>query len=174
MLPDLSGEDICKEIRTKSDIPIIMMTAKVDEDSIIHGLSIGADDYVTKPFSPRQLMARVAAALRRTDGKVGNRNSLKIGNISIDLESRIAKKYGETVSLTPNEFKILALLMSRPHKIFTRDEIIMGIKSDEYEGFDRTIDSHIRNLRQKIEVDSKNPKYILTVYGVGYRFGGDA
>jgi DNA-binding response OmpR family regulator len=173
MLPDLSGEEICRRVRSESDMPIIMMTAKVDEESIIHGLNIGADDYVTKPFSPRQLMARVAAALRRTgDGSVSGR-VLSWEALSVDTENRRVTKNGTPVTLTPNEYKILALLMSRPHKIFTRDEIIDNIKNDDYDGFDRAIDSHIKNLRQKIEDDTRNPRYVLTVYGMGYRFGGD-
>jgi DNA-binding response OmpR family regulator len=146
------------------------MTAKVDEESIIHGLQIGADDYVTKPFSPRQLMARVAAALRRSNAGPSEGRVLSIGPFVVDTGNRRASKDGAALSLTPNEYRILALLMSRPHKIFTRDEIISGIKNDEYDGFDRTVDSHIKNLRQKIEDDPRNPQYILTVYGMGYRF----
>jgi DNA-binding response OmpR family regulator len=179
MLPDLPGEELCRRVRARtvcaeSDMPIIMMTAKVDEESIIHGLRIGADDYVTKPFSPRQLMARVEAALRRAgSGPVEGRVMVWDG-LSVDTENRRVSKNGAAVTLTPNEYRILALLMSRPQKIFTRDEIIENIKSDEYDGFDRTIDSHIKNLRQKIEDDTRNPRYVLTVYGMGYRFGGEA
>jgi DNA-binding response OmpR family regulator len=171
MLPDLSGEELCRRVRSESDMPIIMMTAKVDEESIIHGLEIGADDYVTKPFSPRQLMARVAAALRRGGTGTAEGRVFSAGVLTVDTGNRRASKNGAALSLTPNEYRILALLISRPHKIFTRDEIISGVKTDDYDGFDRTIDSHIKNLRQKIEEDPRNPRYILTVYGMGYRFG---
>jgi DNA-binding response OmpR family regulator len=155
-------------------MPIIMMTAKVDEESIIHGLRIGADDYVTKPFSPRQLMARVGAALRRAGaGGPAEGRVMAWDGLSVDTENRRVSKNGAALTLTPNEYRILALLMGRPQKIFTRDEIIENIKNDEYDGFDRTIDSHIKNLRQKIEDDTRNPRYVLTVYGMGYRFGGE-
>lgn len=174
MLPDLPGEELCRRVRSESDMPIIMMTARVDEESIIHGLSIGADDYVTKPFSPRQLMARVEAVLRRaSSGTVSGAATLSWEALSADTGNRRVTKNGAPLTLTPNEYKILVLLMSRPQKIFTRDEIIDRIKGDDYDGFDRAIDSHIKNLRQKIEDDPKSPRYILTVYGMGYRFGGE-
>jgi DNA-binding response OmpR family regulator len=177
MLPDASGEELCRQIRAESDLPVIMMTAKVDEESIIRGLTIGADDYVTKPFSPRQLMARVAAVLRRAEAaglRGGGKGRLFIsGGLAVDTENRQVKKNGRLLALTPNEYKILTLLMSRPQKIFTRDEIILQVKNDDYGGFDRTIDTHIKNLRQKIEDNTRDPKYIVTIYGMGYRFGGD-
>jgi DNA-binding response OmpR family regulator len=173
MLPDFSGEELCRKVRAGADIPIIMMTAKVDEESIIHGLNIGADDYVTKPFSPRQLMARVQAALRRSGGAPVKNHVLTAGDLLVDTGNRRVSRGDAEVVLTPHEFKILSLLMSRPQKIFTRDEIIAGIKSDDYDGFDRAIDSHIKNLRQKIGDDSKSPRYIHTVYGMGYRFSGE-
>ncbi|GHV90339.1 DNA-binding response regulator [Spirochaetia bacterium] len=175
MLPDFTGEELCRKVRAVSDVHIIMMTAKVDEESIIRGLNLGADDYVTKPFSPRQLMARVAAALRRSGtggGAEAQKNRiLSAGDLAVDQENRRVSRNGEDLALTPNEYKILTLLMSSPRKIFTREEILSGVKSDEYDGFDRAVDSHIKNLRQKIEADSKSPRYILTVYGMGYRFG---
>jgi DNA-binding response OmpR family regulator len=171
MLPDLSGEELCRVARSESDMPIIMMTAKVDEESIIRGLETGADDYVTKPFSPRQLMARVAAAQRRSSPGPLEGRVFSAGALTVDTGNRRASKNGAALNLTPNEYRILALFMSRPHKIFTRDEIISSIKTDEYDGFDRAIDSHIKNLRQKIEDDPRNPRHILTVYGMGYRFG---
>jgi DNA-binding response OmpR family regulator len=177
MLPDFSGEELCRKVRSSSTVPIIMMTAKVDEESIIHGLSIGADDYVSKPFSPRQLMARVGAALRRSGGGAlsdpGKARFLSSGDLTVDIENRRVSRNEKELSLTPHEYKILTLLMGRPEKIFTRDEIIAGISGDDYDGFDRAIDSHIKNLRQKIGDDSRSPRYILTVYGMGYRFGGD-
>jgi DNA-binding response OmpR family regulator len=170
MLPDFSGEVLCRKLRALSDVPIIMITAKVDEESIIRGLNIGADDYVTKPFSPRQLMARIASALRRSGPR--DLKTLSAGDLLVDTENRRVTRKGEEIALTPNEYRILSLLMARPQKIFTRDEIIAGVKDDDYDGFDRAIDSHIKNLRQKIGDDSRAPKYILTVYGMGYRFAG--
>jgi DNA-binding response OmpR family regulator len=174
MLPDLSGEDICKKIRSLSMVPIIMLTAKVDEASIIHGLNIGADDYITKPFSPRELVARVKAVVRRSGERQGDNavrgQLITCGELTIDTNARTVKRNGAEISLTPNEYKILTLLASRPEKIFTRDEIIDTAFGDEYGGFDRAVDTHIKNLRAKIADDPKNPRYILTVYGMGYRF----
>ena len=183
MLPDFSGEEFCKKVRQVSNIPIIMITAKVDEESIINGLNIGADDYVTKPFSPRQLMARVRASLRRnkshasassndgSDGKKSAVGFLSYGDLMIDTENRIVRKNGEALLLTRDEYNILTLLMSRQAKIFTRDEILEAVKGDDFDGFDRSVDSHIKRLRAKIGDDPKVPKYILTVYGMGYRLG---
>jgi DNA-binding response OmpR family regulator len=175
MLPDMAGEVFCKRVRRVSNIPVIMLTACADEESIIRGLSLGADDYVTKPFSPRQLMARVKAALRRSgqsgDSRTDNR-TLSAGDIVLNTETRRASRNGETLPLTRDEFLILELFLSRPHKVFTRDEILDAVKGGDYDGFDRSIDSHIKRLRAKIGDDSKSPKYIETVYGVGYRLGG--
>jgi DNA-binding response OmpR family regulator len=185
MLPDLPGEIFCRRVREVSDIPIIMITAKVDEESIVRGLNIGADDYVCKPFSPRQLMARVDAVLRRTgEGNHRDRQGspghiLEYDGLKVDTEQRIVRlvpgKGGEkekTLTLTRDEYNILTLLMSRRAKIFTRDEILEAIKGEDYEGFDRSVDTHIKNLRAKIGDDPRSPEYIITVYGMGYRFGG--
>jgi DNA-binding response OmpR family regulator len=172
MLPGFSGEEFCKKIRQTSDVPIIMITAKVDEESIIRGLNIGADDYICKPFSPRQLMARVAAALRRSGGKEGAEHFLCYRDLQLDTEKRILSRGGEEIPLTRDEYRILTLLMSRQSKIFTREEILDAVKGDDYEGFDRSVDSHIKRLRAKIGDDPGNPRYILTVYGMGYRLGG--
>ncbi len=171
MLPDLSGEQICREIRKKSAVPVIIMTAKVDEESIVHGLNIGADDYVTKPFSPRQLMARIAAVLRRTSANKSMPDLLEYKNLTINLNNKSVTKDSAHLSLTPSEYGILTLLMGRPYKIFTREEIISQIMAHGYDGYDRTIDAHIKNLRQKIEDDPKTPEFIRTIYGMGYRFG---
>ncbi len=176
MLPDMSGEDICRSIRKKSRVPIIMLTAKVEEESILNGLEIGADDYVTKPFSPRQLVARVMALLRRSEDEIiplSNVQSFNDGELVIDSVKHEVKSCGQTVNLTPNEFKILMALIKYPQKAFTRDELVFLVLGEDYEGYDRTIDTHIKNLRQKIEPDVKSPRYILTVYGVGYKFGGE-
>ena len=172
MLPGLSGEDLCKKIRRVSDVPIIMITAKVDEASIIHGLNIGADDYVTKPFSLRQLLARVQAVLRRRGGTtVGAPLAYK--DLLVDTEQRVASRGGAALTLTRDEFNILALLMSRQTKIFTRYEILDAVKGDDFDGSDRAIDSHIKRLRARIGDDPKTPKYITTVYGMGYRMVED-
>jgi DNA-binding response OmpR family regulator len=176
MLPDISGEDVCRTIRKKSRVPIIMMTAKVEEESILNGLGIGADDYVTKPFSPRQLVARVIALLRRSDDEImplSNVLSFNNGELLVDSVKHEIKKDGLPVNLTPNEYKILMALIKYPQKAFTRDELVFLVLGDDYEGYDRTIDTHVKNLRQKIEPDVRTPKYILTVYGVGYKFGGE-
>lgn len=176
MLPKISGEEICKTIRKTSRIPIIMLTAKVDEDDKITGLNIGADDYVTKPFSPRELVARVNSLLRRSDegsSPLYNKMSWNDNDLEIDLNSYTVKKSGETVNLTPNEFKLLCTIIKYPNKTFTREELIEIAFGAEFDGFERTIDSHIKNLRSKIEDDSTNPKYIITVRGIGYKFGSN-
>jgi DNA-binding response OmpR family regulator len=175
MLPDITGEEICKAIRKKSRVPIIMLTAKVEEENILKGLDIGADDYVTKPFSPKQLVARVIALLRRADSEAGplsnmmsyNNDDLIIDNLMFEV-----KKSGNIVNLTPIEHKILMTLAKYPKKAFTRDELICLVLGEEFSGYDRTIDTHMKNLRQKIESDPKNPEYIVTIHGIGYRFGG--
>jgi DNA-binding response OmpR family regulator len=172
MLPDSPGEELCRKIRELSKVPIIMLTARVEEEDIIRGLKMGADDYVTKPFSPRQLMARVEAALRRSGGeKTGT--VLSYAGLTVDTEKRAASLNGEVLSLTRDEYNILTLLMSRQPKLFTRDEILESIKGEGYEGFDRSIDTHIKNLRAKLGDEPKAPAYITTVYGMGYRFGGE-
>ncbi|MCX7745860.1 MAG: response regulator transcription factor [Clostridia bacterium] len=176
MLPDMSGEEICKTLRKKSRVPIIMLTAKVEEEDILKGLDIGADDYITKPFSPKQLVARVAAVLRRMSddtAPLANIISFNDDDLTLDTLRYEVRKQGSLVNLTPNEYKILMTMVKYPAKVFTRDELINIALGADFEGFDRTIDTHIKNIRQKIESDPKAPKYILTVHGVGYRFGGE-
>lgn len=176
MLPDYTGEDICEIIRKKSRVPIIMLTAKVEEEDMLKGLGIGADDYITKPFSLKALFARIEAILRRTTSDLIPlyiKNSFNGGDLEVDFEGlKIIKKKVE-VNLTPNEFKILAALIKFPNKVFTREDLISTALGDEFEGYDRAVDSHIKNIRQKIEDDSKNPVYVLTIHGVGYKFGGE-
>jgi len=175
MLPGISGEDVCKWIRKKSRVPVIMLTAKTAEESMLEGLGIGADDYVTKPFSPRLLMAKIEAVLRRVSDEAVPLSNVLIfddGDLIIDSLRHEVKKKGERVALTPNEYNILFTMAKYPTKAFTRDELISLALSDTYDGFDRIIDTHIKNLRQKIEDDSKNPRYILTVHSIGYSFGG--
>jgi len=174
MLPKISGEEVCKAIRKISRIPIIMLTAKIDEDDKINGFNIGADDYVTKPFSPRELMARINSLLRRSDEGVSplfDKMSWNNNDLEVDLESYTVRKLGELVNLTPNEFKLLCAMIKYPKKTFTREELIEVAFGSDYDGFDRTIDSHIKNLRSKIEDDTANPCYIVTVRGIGYKFG---
>lgn len=176
MLPDMSGEDFCRRVRKTSRIPIIMLTAKVEEADILQGLDIGADDYVTKPFSVRQLVARVQALLRRSGDEASplvNVLSFNGQDLVVEPQKHEVRKRGEAVNLTPNEFKILMTLITYPHKVFTREELIVSALGMDFDGFDRTVDSHIKNIRQKIETDTKAPKYILTVHGLGYRFGGE-
>lgn len=170
MLPDINGENLCRILRKKSKIPIIMVTAKTSEGDIINGLDIGADDYVTKPFSPRQLVARVKALIRRTEkeGLISFNN----GKLIIDTLKYEVKKSGNTVNLTPIEYNILKTMASYCEKNFTREELISIVLEKSFDGYDRAIDSHIKNLRQKLEDDSKNPTFILTVRGIGYRFIG--
>lgn len=175
MLPDISGEEVCAAIRRKSRVPIIMLTAKTAEEDIVHGLGLGADDYVTKPFSNRQLLARIGAALRRaTDEAVplAGRVSFGGGDLVLNIVSHEVRKKGETVPLTPSEYNILMTLAKYPGKTFTREELITFALEEGYEGCDRVIDTHIKNIRQKIEDDPKAPVYVVTVFGVGYRFGG--
>ncbi|MCY9659463.1 response regulator transcription factor [Paenibacillus chondroitinus] len=174
MLPDTSGEEICKRIRRGSSIPIIMLTARASEDDRIQGLSLGADDYVVKPFSPRELVARVKAIIRRTseDTLLADRIDFDNGYLVIDTLQHEVYVKGNMVSLTPNEYKMLLVLARHPERPFTREELIEKALGFDYEGEERTIDQHIKNLRQKIEPDPKQPQFIVTVFGVGYRFAG--
>ncbi|MDR1377648.1 MAG: response regulator transcription factor [Synergistaceae bacterium] len=177
MLPDMTGEEFCAAIRKRSHVPIIMLTAKVAEEDMLRGLGLGADDYVTKPFSLKELFARVEAALRRSGEYLlppGNKIVFDGDGetLEIDFEGRSVKKDNRTIGLTPNEFKILEALAKYPNRVFTRDQLIDIALGDEFDGFSRAIDSHVKNLRQKMESNPKNPVYILTVHGVGYKFGG--
>lgn len=174
MLPKISGEEVCKIIRTKSDIPIIMLTAKFEEEDKIEGISIGADDYLTKPFSVKELIVRVRALIRRAyrdNNPLADYFAFNNGDLEIDVKKFEVKKGGQLLNLTPNEIKILITFISKPGQVFTREQLVVRSFGDDYDGFDRTIDTHIKNLRQKIEDNPKKPNYILTVYGVGYKFG---
>lgn len=176
MLPDLSGEEVCQAIRKKSRIPVIMLTAKVEESDVVAGLGLGADDYVTKPFSLKELYARVEAVLRRAENDLIPlvvRNSWGNGDLVVDFAQNVLRKRGKNVRLTPSELKILSALVKYPGKVFTREELIEVALGGDFEGYDRAIDSHVKNIRQKIEDDPRNPVYILTVHGVGYKFGGE-
>ncbi len=175
MLPDMTGEDICRAIRKKSRIPIIMLTAKVEDADIINGLGLGADDYLTKPFSPKQLVARVEAVLRRVSAEavpLASEFSFNDGELVIDGMRHEVRINGEQLALTPNEYKILMTMVKYPSKAFTREELIEFALGDDFEGFDRVIDTHIKNIRQKLGDDGRTQRYILTVHGTGYKFGG--
>lgn len=175
MLPDMTGEDICREIRKRSSVPIIMLTAKIEENDIIGGLHLGADDYMTKPFSPRQLVARVEAVLRRApDSSIPpvTAFSLYDGELIIDNQSHEVRKNGEQIALTPHEFNILLTLAKHPKKTFTREELIKFALGEDFDGYDRVIDTHIKNIRQKLGDGGRTPRYLLTVHGIGYKIGG--
>ncbi|MDA8171356.1 MAG: response regulator transcription factor [Nitrospiraceae bacterium] len=171
MLPGLQGEDLCAMIRQNSDIPVIMLTAKTGEDDIIKGLSLGADDYVTKPFSPGELLARIKAQLRRHK-RPYTRMSFNRGALVIDVLKREVIRDGEPLTLTPSEFGILVSLSERPGRVLSRLQLVNMVQGYDFEGYERTIDAHVKNLRQKIEDDPKNPIFIKTIYGVGYKFIG--
>ncbi|MDF2503597.1 response regulator transcription factor [Clostridium sp.] len=173
MLPDIDGEEICKIIRKTSYVHIFMLTAKVDLSDKIKGLNMGADEYLTKPSSPRELTARVNALFRRVDSNKITMLSYNNEKLKIDKEKRVVKIKGEDIILTSNEFDILYTLASNEGKVLSREQLIQNIYGIDFEGYDRTIDVHIKNLRKKIEDNSKLPKYIITVVKVGYKFDGD-
>ena len=173
MLPGLDGWDVCRRIRRENDLPIIMLTARDEESDRLVGLEIGADDYVTKPFSPKEVVARVKAVLRRTNKQVVQKEPIKAGGITIDIERHQVMKGNESVELTPTEFKILEVLASNIGKVFSRLQIVEQTQGYTFEGYERTIDAHVKNLRHKLENNPKVPQYIVTVYGIGYKFAGD-
>ena len=172
MLPDIQGEELCRIIREGSDVPVIILTAKSGEDDRIKGLGIGADDYVVKPFSPRELVARVMAQLRRSGRSRKKLLSYNHGALKIDVLNHEVFKEGTAVVLTPTEFKILLSLADQPGRVFSREQLVAAAQGFDFEGYDRTIDAHVKNLRHKIERDSRDPEFIKTVYGVGYKFMG--
>ena len=172
MLPKLDGMSVCRALRQESDVPIIMATARVDEDDRLAGLDLGADDYIVKPFSPRELAARVRAVLRRTSRQSSSDpSSVEYDGITIDFQKQTVLRGDERPSLTPTEFRLLAMLATQPGRPFSRDQIIEGVFGYDFDGYDRTVDVHIANLRRKIEPDVRKPRYVQTVHGVGYRFG---
>ncbi len=172
MLPRLDGISVAETIRRSSDVPIIMLTAKVDEDDRIEGLEAGADDYVVKPFSARELEARVRAVLRRSGG-TKKPPILQVSDLRIDLTQRELRVDDQPVSLTAMEFDLLAFLMTYPGRVFTRLELLEAVRGEPYESFERSVDSHIKRLRAKIEPDPRTPRYVLTVFGVGYKLAKD-
>ena len=172
-LPDIEGETICKSIREISDMPVIMLTAKSAEDDRVKGLCIGADDYVIKPFSVRELVARVQAHLRRSKKDAKKELVFNKGALVIDILAQEAKKNGTVVSLTGTEFRILLSLAERPNIIFSRLQLINIVQGFDFEGFDRVVDVHVKNIRHKIEDNPQTPSFIKTVYGMGYKFIGE-
>jgi two-component system OmpR family response regulator len=172
MLPDMEGETLCSTIRQSSDVPIIILTAKGTEDERVRGLGLGADDYVVKPFSPRELVARVKAHLRRSQRKENQILSFNRGGLKISIPSMEVKRKDTLVILTKTEFKILLYLAQRPQIVVNRSQLISNVLGYEFEGYERVIDAHIKNIRHKIENDPQNPVFIKTIYGAGYKFVG--
>ena len=175
MLPEMSGDEVLKVIRQISDVPVLMLTAKGSENDVVEGLALGADGYVIKPFRPRELVARLEALVRRFMPAESNATvTYNNGDLAVDTAQRMVFRKGIEIALTPNEFKLLSAFLRQPAKVFTREELILSAFGFSYEGFERTVDSHIKNLRAKLEDKTDEPVYILTVRGVGYRFGGKA
>ncbi len=176
MLPGCDGLQVCQILRQESEVPIIMLTAMTTEDDKLAGLSLGADDYVTKPFSPKELAARVQAVLRRLpdDAVFRGPSEIVVDNLKLNLLRHEAHFYDRMLLLTPVEYKLLAVLAREPGRTFSRAQLIEKVLGFDYDGFDRTIDVHILNLRRKLEPDPTHPRYIITVYGAGYKYSGDS
>lgn len=175
MLPDILGTEVCKAIRKNSNVYIVMLTAKSDEASVIEGLNIGADEYIPKPFRAKELVARINAISRRINKDTNQSNNIHSFNnddIIINHSTYEVKKRGELLNFTATEYKILLSMVKYPNKVFTREELVLLALGYDYDGMDRSIDTHVKNIRQKIEDDPKNPIYIITVYGIGYKFCG--
>ena len=169
-LPKMDGLDVTRTLRKRSNVPIIMLTARVEESDKLIGLELGADDYITKPFSPKELVARVRAVFRRIDIGPGQADVVRVADVTLDVPRLQAKVGDRTVDLTSTEFELLALMMRQPGRVFTRGQLLDAVRGDELESLDRVIDVHVKNLRRKLEPDPRNPRYLLTVYGVGYKF----
>lgn len=169
MMPKMDGYEFMREHRKETDTPIVLLTARVEDDERVIGLELGADDYITKPFRPRELVARVRAVLRRAGKSEPQGKVLQVAGLTLDRETRTVTAAGQSVDLTPSEFDLLAVLMSSPGRVYSRLDLLDIIQGVRYEGYERTIDTHIKNLRSKIEPETRSPRYIETVYGVGYR-----
>ena len=170
MLPEVDGLEVCRQLRRTSGVPIIMLTARVEEADRLIGLELGADDYIVKPFSPREVVARARAVLRRASGALEPAKELRTGDVVLNLDRRSVCVSGQPVELTPTEFELLAALMRNAGRPLSRSQLLDATQGDAYAGYERTIDAHIKNLRRKIEADPSNPTYILTVFGFGYKF----
>ena len=170
MMPEMDGYQFVTAYRKENDAPIILLTAKLEENDKVLGLELGADDYITKPFGMRELLARIRAVLRRAGADVFQPDSLRVADILLERDTRQVRVDGESVTLTPSEFDLLIALMESPGRVFSRADLLIKLQGTSFEGVERTIDVHIRNLRTKIEPDPTNPRYIETVFGVGYRF----
>ena len=169
-LPRMDGLDVTRTLRKQSTVPIIMLTARVDESDTLIGLELGADDYVTKPFSPKELVARVRAVFRRIDAAPERGDIIRAGDLTLDKGRMKATAGDQAIDLTPTEFELLATLARQPGRVFTRAQLLDAIRGVQVESFDRAIDAHVKNLRRKLEPDPRNPRYVLTVHGVGYKF----
>ncbi|HYU80235.1 MAG TPA: response regulator transcription factor [Vicinamibacterales bacterium] len=169
-LPRLDGIDVAKTLRRESTVPIIMLTARVEESDRLLGLELGADDYITKPFSPRELVARVRTVLRRVDSSIAAPDILRVRDLSIDIPRVKVLRDGVPIELTTTEFQLLATLAKHPGRVFTRAQLLDAVRGVEIDSFERAIDTHIKNIRRKLEPDARNPRYVLTVYGIGYKF----
>ncbi len=170
MMPEMDGWEAAHLIRKESSVPLLFLTARVEESDQIQGLEIGADEYLTKPFSPRMVVARVRALLRRVYGELlSEPNTYRVGEIELNTETHLVNVGGQRIDLTPSEFGILKALITRPGRVYTRMELLDHIQGEAFAGYERTIDVHVKNLRLKIESDPKDPQYVETVYGVGYR-----
>ena len=173
-LPGIDGLDVARELRRSTNVPIVMLTARGEESDRIVGLELGADDYVVKPFSPRELVARVRAVLRRTDpARAGGTEVLRAADVEVDLPRMRVTVAGRTVGLTPTEFQLLSTLVARPGQVFTRAQLLDAVHGVAFESFERAIDAHVKNIRRKLEPDPRAPRYLLTVHGVGYRFADE-
>lgn len=174
MMPDMDGWEFMRHLRRERDTPVIIVTARVDENDRVAGLEMGADDYLTKPFSPRELVARVRAVLRRAQpAEFSPAERLRIGRLEVDPDNHTARLDDRSLELTPMEFDLLVTLMRHPGRAFSRLELLERIQELAYDGYERTIDVHVKNLRKKIETDPSHPQYILTVFSIGYRFNPD-
>ncbi|HEV8661415.1 MAG TPA: response regulator transcription factor [Thermoanaerobaculia bacterium] len=169
-LPRMDGLDVTRELRRDSNVPIIMLTARVEESDKLVGLELGADDYITKPFSPKELVARVRAVIRRTEASPERGDFVRVGEVTLDLPRMKTTVSGKPIDLTPTEFQLLTTLARKPGRVFTRAQLLDAIRGVSVESFERAIDAHLKNLRRKLEPDARNPRYIITVYGVGYKF----
>jgi DNA-binding response OmpR family regulator len=169
-LPRLDGLEVARALRRESDVPIVMLTARVDESDRLRGFDVGADDYITKPFSPRELVARVSSVLRRARYDPGRASAFTVADLSVDVERMRVTRAGTVIDLTPSEFQLLVALARYPGRVFTRGQLLDAVRGTEVESYERAIDAHVKNVRRKLERDPRRPRYVQSVYGIGYRF----